>query len=95
MRAAILLKRKDDNPFQCVVKVKVKVNADLKTGLERILGRLPKNDPVMFDPSLPPTNNLKEYDLGNLGAFNLDAASDLTFSTLLTTASKEKALKSR
>lgn len=74
--------------------VKVKANADLTTGLERMFGRLPRNDPVLFDPNLPPTNNLEEYDLENLGAFNLDAASDLTFSTLLTTASEEKTLKS-
>ena len=88
---AILLKRNDENPFQCVVKVKA--NTDLKTGLERMIGRLPKNDPVLFDPNLPPTNNLEDYDLENLGAFDLDAASDLTISTLLTTASKEKELK--
>lgn len=91
MRTAILLKRKDERPFRCLVTLKS--TADFKTSMERVFGKTPPNDPVLFDPELPPTNNLQEYDVENLGAFDLEGTSDLTFSTILTTAIKEKSLK--
>jgi hypothetical protein len=91
MRTAILLKRKDENPFQCVVKIKADV--DFKSSLERVFGGKPKDDPVLFDPDLPPTNNLQNYEIENLGAFALENVCDVTFSTVLGGVMKEKAQK--
>lgn len=91
MRAAILLRRKDEKPFKCLVKINADV--DFKTSIqERVFGRKARDDPVLFDPELPPTNNLQEYEIENLGAFNLQAASDLTFATVLKNVIKEKTL---
>lgn len=83
MRTAILLKRKDENPFQCVVKIDADV--DLRTSLGRTLrvfggkGRTPRDDPVLFDPEIDPTNNLREYDIERLGSFDLEIVCDVSF----------------
>jgi hypothetical protein len=94
MRTAVLLKRKDENPFQCVVKIDASV--DFKSSLERVFGgkgREPKDDPVLFDPELEPTNNLRKYDIQELGAFDLESLCDVTFTTMLGGVMKEKAQK--
>ncbi|KAK0111585.1 hypothetical protein ONS95_001934 [Cadophora gregata] len=76
MRTAILLKRKDENPFQCIVKINATV--DVKSAMERVFGGKPKDDPVLFDPSLEPTNNLQKYDIEELGAINLEGLCEVT-----------------
>ncbi|KAH7317806.1 hypothetical protein BKA65DRAFT_108303 [Rhexocercosporidium sp. MPI-PUGE-AT-0058] len=76
MRTGILLKRKDENPFQCVVKINATV--DVKSNLESLFGGKPKDDPVLFDPSLDPTNNLQTYDIEDLGAINLENLCEVT-----------------
>jgi hypothetical protein len=94
MRTTVLLKRKDESPFQCVVKIDA--NVDFKTSLERVFGgkgREPKDDPVLFDPELEPTNNLRKYDIEELGAFDLESLCDVTFATTLKGVMKEKAQK--
>jgi hypothetical protein len=94
MRTAVLLKRKDESPFQCVVKIDASV--DFKSSLERVFGgkgREPKDDPVLFDPELEPTNNLRKYDIQELGAFDLESLCDVTFTTMLGGVMKEKAQK--
>jgi hypothetical protein len=94
MRTAVLLKRKDENPFQCVVKIDASV--EFKSSLERVFGgkgREPKDDPVLFDPELEPTNNLRKYDILELGAFDLESMCDVTFTTMLGGVMKEKAQK--
>jgi hypothetical protein len=91
MRTAILLKRKDEDPFQCVVNIDASV--DLKSSLERVFGgkgREPKDDPVLFDPELEPTNNLQNYDVKELGAVNLETVCDVTFATVLRGGIKDK-----
>jgi hypothetical protein len=94
MRTAILLKRKDESPFQCVVKIDASV--DFKSTLERVFGgkgREPRDDPVLFDPELDPTNNLRKYEIEELGAFDLESVCDVTFSTALSGVMKDKAQK--
>lgn len=94
IRTAVLLKRKDESPFQCVVKIDASV--DFKSTLERVFGgkgREPKDDPVLFDPELDPTNNLREYDVDELGAFDLESVCDVTFATTLGGVMKNKAQK--
>jgi hypothetical protein len=70
MRTAILLKRQDENPFQCVVKIDA--NVDVKSQMERMFGRVPKDDPVLFNPEADPTNKLQNYNVEDLGATELD-----------------------
>lgn len=92
MHTAVLLKRKDENPFQCVVKIDASV--DFRSKLERVFGgkgREPKDDPVLFDPELEPTNNLQKYDIEELGAFDLESVCDVTFATILGGVMKDKA----
>ncbi len=94
MRTAVLLKRKDESPFQCVVKIDASV--DLKSSLERVFGgkgREPKDDPVYFDPEMEPTNNLRKYDVTELGVFDLESVCDVTVSTVLGGVIKDKAQK--
>jgi hypothetical protein len=94
MRTAVLLKRKDESPFQCVVKIDASV--DFKSTLERVFGgkgREPKDDPVLFDPELEPTSNLRKYDIEELGTFDLESVCDVTFATVLGGVMKDKAQK--
>jgi hypothetical protein len=91
LRTAILLKRKDEKPFQCVVKIDAVVDA--KSRMERLFGgkgRDPKDDPVLFDPEIEPTNKLLKYDLEDLGAFDLESVCDVAMTTILNGAIKEK-----
>jgi len=90
MRAAILLRRKDEKQFQCVVKIKAE--ADFKTSVSKLFGRKEKDDPVLFDPNLEPTSKLQKYDTENLGSFDVGSVADLTFATILQGAIKEKTL---
>jgi hypothetical protein len=94
MRTAVLLKRKDESLFQCVVSIDARV--DFKSTVERVFGgkgREPKDDPVLFDPELDPTNNLREYDVKELEAFDLERVCDVTFATALDGAMKKKSQK--
>ncbi|KAL7824068.1 hypothetical protein V8C26DRAFT_384766 [Trichoderma gracile] len=78
LRCAILLNRGfDDNQFQC--KVRIKVEADWKSEMGRLFGSTPADDPILFDPGMPPTNKLRKYDTENLGAIDLDEFVDIVF----------------
>jgi hypothetical protein len=88
MRTAILLKRKDEKPFQCIVKIDAGV--DFKSSLERMFGGKPKDDPVLFDPDLEPTNNLQKYDMEELGSFDIESVADVTHSTIMESVIKKK-----
>jgi hypothetical protein len=50
MKAAILLKRRDEGLFQCAVTLKAK--ADWRTSLEWLVGATAPDDPVLFDPTM-------------------------------------------
>jgi hypothetical protein len=91
LRTAILLKRKDEKPFQCVVKIDAVVDA--KSRMERMFGgkgRDPRDDPVLFDPEIEPTNKLREYDLEDLGSFDVESVCDVTMTTLFNEAVNQK-----
>ncbi|RDL42486.1 uncharacterized protein BP5553_02465 [Venustampulla echinocandica] len=80
MTTAILLKRDNEELFQCVIHIDAEV--DFKSSFERIFGgkgRVPKDDPVYFDPALDSTNLLREYKELELGGFELQSVCDVTF----------------
>lgn len=91
LRTAVLLKRKDYSPFQCEVKIDASV--DFKSSLERVFGRKPRDDSVLFDPELDPTNNLQNYEIEELGAFDLENVWDVTIARPLGGVMKDKAQK--
>lgn len=94
IQTAILLKRTDDCPFQCVVKIDAKV--DIRSTIERVFGgkgRIPRDDPVWFNPELGATKNLRTYDEKTLGDFDLESVCDVTFKTFLGGVTKDKAQK--
>lgn len=79
MQVGILLKMKNKDPFKCVVEIKAE--ADFMSGLERVFGSKDKTDPLLFNPDLKPTNKLMKYETDNLGNFDLELVSDVTFIT--------------
>ncbi|KAJ4022740.1 hypothetical protein NW766_001787 [Fusarium irregulare] len=72
MRFLILLNRgESEKNFEC--KVTIKVKADWKTSVGELVGFTPRDDPILFDPTFPPTNKLrKPYDIENLGSLDMD-----------------------
>lgn len=88
LRTVILLRRKDNDNFRC--RVEIEVEADWKTELTRFFGSSPKDDPILFDPSRPPTNTLCKsgYDIGNLGALNISDLTDITVHNVVNNAVK-------
>lgn len=81
LRVGILLRRDSQENFKCTLEIDSEV--DLTTAIGRWLGGKPKDEPVLFKPSLKPTNRLMQYDTKNLGSFNLSLVEDVTFTTVL------------
>ncbi|KAI1659490.1 hypothetical protein F4813DRAFT_353126 [Daldinia decipiens] len=83
LRTAILLKREDNNEFQCTAEIHVE--ADWKTELENLFGSRSSDDPILFDPEKKPTNNLNKdgYPVENLASVDLRKLSDVVFHHLL------------
>lgn len=75
MKTAILLKRSDEEPFQC--EVAIKARADWRSNLEALFGRTPADDPVLFDPTMDATS--AEYDAKRLGGVDLENLASITF----------------
>ncbi|ETS78060.1 hypothetical protein PFICI_10122 [Pestalotiopsis fici W106-1] len=70
LTTAILLRRhSEEDDFQCTFKIKSTV--DLASKIRRLFGSTPPDDPILYDPTLTPTNRLRHYDLDNLGDINL------------------------
>ncbi|KAK3304800.1 uncharacterized protein B0T15DRAFT_537651 [Chaetomium strumarium] len=88
MRAAVRLHRQTEEPFTCEFGIRAK--ADWQTSLTNLLGSTPPDDPVFFDPTLPSTNNLQEYDELALGSLDLESLSDITHLTIFENAMKRK-----
>lgn len=85
VRCAILLARKDESLFHA--KVTIDVESDWKSKMERLFGTTPPDDPILFDPSMEPTNKLRKagYDVDNLGRLDLWAEFvDIRFNTAFT-----------
>ncbi|KAJ5087240.1 hypothetical protein N7456_010856 [Penicillium angulare] len=81
LRAGILLKRDNLEQFRCMVQIESEVDAVSSVG--RWFGGKPKDDPVLFDPTILPTNRLMKYDKDDLGNFDLSLVEDVTFTTIL------------
>lgn len=81
IRVGILLKRENEENFKCTVQIESDV--DLKSSIGRWFGGKPKDDPVLFKPSMKPSNKLMKYDTENLGSFDLKQVEDVTFVTVL------------
>lgn len=91
LRVGILLKRESEENFRCTVEIDSQV--DMKTSLKRWMGGKPKDDPILFKPSLKPTNRLMQYDTQNLGGFDLSLVEDVTLTTVLDGAIKHSSVR--
>ena len=76
-RTAVLLKREDDGEFESTFQIKVK--ADMASRLSSLFGSTPKDDPIIYDPTMKPTNKLRKYDTDNLEEINLQDLSLVGF----------------
>lgn len=91
LRTAILLKRQRRSKFECTFKVKVR--GDWRSTMKTYCAIKPIDDPILFDPELPPTNNLRnEYDTGNLDALDLKDFFDITVDTVCEGSVRTRAL---
>ncbi|KAH8805996.1 hypothetical protein F5884DRAFT_467681 [Xylogone sp. PMI_703] len=78
LRTAVLLRREDDeSEFMATFKIQAK--ADVVSSLQKVFGRTPKDDPILYDPSLGPTNTLRKYDCERLGEVDLSELSAVAF----------------
>lgn len=67
LQVAVLLKRINTKPFQCMVDITVKPDRRTAFSWSWLHGSRSRDDPVLYNPSLPPTNTLRLYDTENLG----------------------------
>ncbi|KAL4787867.1 hypothetical protein BJX76DRAFT_317857 [Aspergillus varians] len=81
LRVGVLLKRLTQATFRCTVDIDT--NVDARSKIKRWFGGKPRDDPVLFHPGMKATNRLMEYDLQNLGAFDMALVEDVTFTTVL------------
>ncbi|KAI0965232.1 hypothetical protein F4678DRAFT_453404 [Xylaria arbuscula] len=78
LRTAVLLSRRNgDEDFFSTFKIKSKV--DLISGFTQLFGRTPKDDPILYDATLPPTNKLRHYDASSLSEVNLQELAQASF----------------
>jgi hypothetical protein len=82
VRTAVLLKREDDEEFESDFTIKASV--DLASTLSKLFGRTEVDDPILYDPTRPPTNKLRKYDVDNLEDIKLDELSLVTFTEPVT-----------
>lgn len=74
LRTGVLLVRKDNEDFLATIKIKAKVDIlhSLHSKFQNLLGTTPKDDPVFFDPDLPPVGGIPEgLELDNLSGYDL------------------------
>lgn len=75
LRSAILLKRKNDDPFIATIKIEAKVDRwhSLGSTIQNMLGKTPKDDPIIFDPGLKPVEEdiPTGMEIENLSAFDI------------------------
>jgi hypothetical protein len=93
MRTAILLKRRDEGRFQCVVTVNAK--ADWRTSMEWLVGTTKRDDPVLLDPTLGPTSDrYKDMEM-KLGELDLNAICDITSANIIENSVKTRKIGSQ
>jgi hypothetical protein len=68
LRTATLLRRKKDERFQATVEIETSADiySSFSSGIARSFGKTAKDDPIIFDPSMPPMGNLTDIDEKNL-----------------------------
>ncbi|KLO80770.1 uncharacterized protein LW93_9015 [Fusarium fujikuroi] len=93
MRTAILLKRRDEGRFQCVVTVNAK--ADWRTSMEWLVGTTKRDDPVLLDPTLAPTSDRYRDMEMKLGELDLNAICDITSANVIENSVKTKKIGSQ
>jgi hypothetical protein len=87
---AVLLRRSNNDCFRAKVDMDVEISGCSVRG---IIGKLPRrssrgeDDPVLFNPSLNPTNNRSVFNIHALGAINLHEYWDVTVQTTTSTRS--------
>ncbi|KAI1213090.1 uncharacterized protein F4807DRAFT_311133 [Annulohypoxylon truncatum] len=76
-RTAVLLSRQDSEEFYLTFKIRTQV--DLVSQFARLFGSIPIDDPIRYDPILPPTNKLREYNVASLGEIDLQELDIVSF----------------
>ncbi|KAL4941935.1 hypothetical protein BDV06DRAFT_222631 [Aspergillus oleicola] len=89
LRTGVLLKRENNAIFHAMVKISCV--ADWKTQLESMFGRIPMDDPVLFNPGLEPTRaqKKKKYNPDALLRSDVTSVADVTVQTIFKEAIKE------
>jgi len=80
VRTAVLLQRAahaSSSEFQATVTIRAQ--ADLRSSVSRLFGKTPKDDPILYNPSLPPTHKLQHYEVDQLGKVDLQSLSAVAF----------------
>jgi hypothetical protein len=72
VRTAILLQRGDDNT-EFYAKFEMLVRPDNFTAMGNLLVKTPKDDPIIYKPTLQATNRLQEYNVDRLGDLDLNS----------------------
>lgn len=88
LQVAVRIQRQDEAIFTCMPTIKCK--ADKWTSIESFFGKVPEDDPILFNPDRKPTNRLMMYDTENLGAIDLHALGNVVPTTLIRDAEQEK-----
>lgn len=90
LRVAVLVARDDEERFQCRVDFKCKT--DLKTRLAGWLQKIPKDDPIIFQPDRLDKGRRENkgviYGVKDLGNMSLDDLSDVTYKRVISDGEK-------
>ncbi|OAL47389.1 hypothetical protein IQ07DRAFT_589611 [Pyrenochaeta sp. DS3sAY3a] len=89
LQGAVLLKRKNMERFKATLSLEVV--ADTFSRVTSVFKKDEKDDDIFYNPSRAPTNNMRTYDVENLGKWKseLKSLSDVTFRTVLKDSVKE------
>ncbi|CEI63687.1 hypothetical protein FVEN_g6808 [Fusarium venenatum] len=90
LRVAVLVARDDEEKFQCRVDFACKT--DLKTKLAGMFEKIPKDDPIVFQPDSSDKGKRENrnitYDAKDLGNICLDDLSEVTYRRVITNGEK-------
>ncbi|KAL9636666.1 MAG: hypothetical protein Q9164_002685 [Protoblastenia rupestris] len=91
IRTGILLKRREDRPgsnerFQAEIEIRTTVDfvSSIGEGTDKLFGRIPEDDPIIFDPKEPPLTEKFDVDINNLASKDLTELSAVVTDTMLT-----------
>ncbi|KAK3320314.1 hypothetical protein B0T19DRAFT_285601 [Cercophora scortea] len=81
LRCVLLLSRPDESLFQCKVTIKAETDWKSEIGSKLFGDSTDRDDPVLFDPAMAPTNKLRKagYDMDNLGSVDLKSLQEIRF----------------